>query len=530
VLRLGAVLTAIAALLVAGAIFAATSAVFHDRASLRASGVIMLTALVAVGIWLPLAVWRASNVLARRGLTVRCPACGGQVTVSEACCSCGHRLRPRRDRSMTLASRPAAPWPRRDAPLGFAIAMALLLATGALLTAFGVQVSVLLGIVLVDVTLVGVALTLARRTAAPHPAQFGMRETPLRDAAKTALLAYGGLMAANLAYFLVFGPFTEERAHFIAQVEPTGMVIGAVIFAPIAEEFFFRGFIYGTLRRRSSPPIAALVTSAMFVTAHWLSGYPGWALVEICFFSIAACLVYERTGSIWPCIALHAANNASVFASPAVGALTLCAVVFAAAAVFQSAKDAPATRRNWLVPATAALMSAVLLALAGVFKGTPQSTLAQAAAANGYLQPAGFSGPGAQPVSGTWSAQGVVVNASGYSNIATGERGQREWRIARNCEGSEGCEYVLTEQAALGPLSAPLIPAADGWHATFPPVNEVCAERDHVRIPWVQYTTIVVHFTDGGNAAEGNERLFSYGPECGEGTATRAWRASLEGS
>jgi membrane protease YdiL (CAAX protease family) len=85
--------------------------------------------------------------------------------------------------------------------------------------------------------------------------------------------------------------------------------------APVAEEFFFRGFFYGALRSRFAVIPAALIDGALFGVIHYdFSGtdllliLPPLAILGFIF-----CLVYERTGSIYPTIAMHALNNAIAF-------------------------------------------------------------------------------------------------------------------------------------------------------------------------------------------------------------------------
>ncbi len=248
----------------------AVSEVLRNAVGFRGGAVITLTALVAVAVWLPRSIWRGGNWLARLGMTRSCPTCGAQITLGRRQCECARRDRAGGDVAYRLDHRPGATWPVRYAPLGFAASVAIWIATGGILLVLGVHPSALLSIALVDITLVGVALTLARRSGPARPWQFGLRETAVRLGARTALGAYGGLMVANVAYLLLFGPFTSEKASFIANAEPAGLIVGAVILAPVAEEFFFRGFVYGTLRRRLSVPKAALATTAMFVSAHWL--------------------------------------------------------------------------------------------------------------------------------------------------------------------------------------------------------------------------------------------------------------------
>src|SRR4029077_7487498 len=101
----------------------------------------------------------------------------------------------------------------------------------------------------------------------------------------------------------------------------TAALAGAAVFvcliAPVAEEFFFRGFVFGVLRqmrivvagRQLGPWIAAIITGILFGLAHSGSASPRY-LVPLGFLGFVLCLVRWKTGSLYPCIALHSANNA----------------------------------------------------------------------------------------------------------------------------------------------------------------------------------------------------------------------------
>jgi membrane protease YdiL (CAAX protease family) len=80
------------------------------------------------------------------------------------------------------------------------------------------------------------------------------------------------------------------------------VVIGV---APVCEELFFRGVLFRVLRQRTSFWLAAIVDGVLFGLVHGsLVILPVLAVLGIMF-----CYVYERTGSLFPTIALHALNN-----------------------------------------------------------------------------------------------------------------------------------------------------------------------------------------------------------------------------
>jgi uncharacterized protein len=84
------------------------------------------------------------------------------------------------------------------------------------------------------------------------------------------------------------------------------------VVAPIAEESFFRGFLYGGLRQRLSQVPAAAISGLVFGGVHAPTGPT--AIVPLAILGFALALLYERTGSIWPGVLAHALNNALALA------------------------------------------------------------------------------------------------------------------------------------------------------------------------------------------------------------------------
>jgi membrane protease YdiL (CAAX protease family) len=92
----------------------------------------------------------------------------------------------------------------------------------------------------------------------------------------------------------------------------TVALVAAAVFvcviAPIAEEFFFRGFLFEVLRRWRGPWIAAVIVGLLFGLAHTGSASSQY-LIPLGLLGFVLCLVRWRTGSLYPCIALHSLNN-----------------------------------------------------------------------------------------------------------------------------------------------------------------------------------------------------------------------------
>jgi membrane protease YdiL (CAAX protease family) len=88
------------------------------------------------------------------------------------------------------------------------------------------------------------------------------------------------------------------------------------VIAPICEEFFFRGFIFGGLRRMRitiagrevGTWVAAILTGILFGLAHTGSASSQY-LIPLGFLGFVLCLVRWRTRSLYPCMALHSVNN-----------------------------------------------------------------------------------------------------------------------------------------------------------------------------------------------------------------------------
>jgi membrane protease YdiL (CAAX protease family) len=81
------------------------------------------------------------------------------------------------------------------------------------------------------------------------------------------------------------------------------------LLAPIAEELYFRGYVFRSYLRTQSVPVAYGATSVLFAVLHL-----NWqALLPILVLSLLLCLAYRRTGSIIPSIVGHAVNNTAAF-------------------------------------------------------------------------------------------------------------------------------------------------------------------------------------------------------------------------
>ena len=84
-------------------------------------------------------------------------------------------------------------------------------------------------------------------------------------------------------------------------------IVMACIAAPIVEEFLFRGYMYGTVKRLTNPVFAAVIIGGLFAVVH--GNLP--ALLPLWVFSILLCLAYEFTRCLWVPVGMHVFFNAA---------------------------------------------------------------------------------------------------------------------------------------------------------------------------------------------------------------------------
>ncbi len=84
------------------------------------------------------------------------------------------------------------------------------------------------------------------------------------------------------------------------------IIVFAVVIAPVVEEFLFRFFIYGVVRRYSGRFVGIAFTSLLFATVH--THLPSFAPLLV----LGACLAiaYEWSGSILVSMTMHSVFNA----------------------------------------------------------------------------------------------------------------------------------------------------------------------------------------------------------------------------
>jgi ABC-2 type transport system permease protein/sodium transport system permease protein len=124
----------------------------------------------------------------------------------------------------------------------------------------------------------------------------------------TAVLQQGGFITINPA----LEEAVKQKAAELNRL-PLGLVLVTLAIVPaIAEELFFRGYLFQALQSRFSPPAAILVSSIVFALFHTfgLSGLTLERLLPSLLLGIALGTVAWKSGSVWSGMVLHALNNA----------------------------------------------------------------------------------------------------------------------------------------------------------------------------------------------------------------------------
>ena len=140
---------------------------------------------------------------------------------------------------------------------------------------------------------------------APHQMATGLRKGLIWSAVFGIVVLLGFVTL----YIRGVNPVTLIRAKL-----PTGQgvflffLVGSLV-APVAEEVFFRGILYGFLRRWGVL-LALIISTLMFVLAHSVgAGFPVTQVVGGILFAVA----YEVEGNLMVPITIHVLGNSALF-------------------------------------------------------------------------------------------------------------------------------------------------------------------------------------------------------------------------
>jgi membrane protease YdiL (CAAX protease family) len=171
--------------------------------------------------------------------------------------------------------------------------------------------------VLQDFAFVTAAIVFASMVTRPRPWHFGLRATRLWPAVGYVVGGYFVFLGIAAVWSSALN--LHEKDDVVNQLGADSSTVALVavtiivcVIAPMAEEFFFRGYFFGALRNWRGVWPAAVITGIVFGGIHAGSAPIGF-LVPLAFFGFLLCLVYDRTRSLYPCMALHCINNSIAF-------------------------------------------------------------------------------------------------------------------------------------------------------------------------------------------------------------------------
>jgi CAAX protease family protein len=169
-----------------------------------------------------------------------------------------------------------------------------------------------------DVALVAFTVAVVRWLGSrPSPAAFGLRMTDWRPALGWTLAAYAVFWLVAVIVGIAFGEPEEQDIVLDLRDEDSvlvlaGFAVMVCLLAPLAEEFFFRGFLLRVLQEKTNVVVAVAVTGIAFGLVHLPSG--DWiGMIVLSLFGMALCALFLLTSSLLPCIMLHAFHNSISF-------------------------------------------------------------------------------------------------------------------------------------------------------------------------------------------------------------------------
>jgi membrane protease YdiL (CAAX protease family) len=117
------------------------------------------------------------------------------------------------------------------------------------------------------------------------------------------------LVAGMIAALLKLQPQAPEILQPLEQAESpwaTGIIVFLIIFfGPLAEEVFFRGFLYPAMRRRLSAAPAIIINGVLFALVHMSVAH----LVVYIAIGMVMAWLFEKTRSLVACTTLHVVHN-----------------------------------------------------------------------------------------------------------------------------------------------------------------------------------------------------------------------------
>lgn len=175
--------------------------------------------------------------------------------------------------------------------------------------------TVLSGMVYVTALVIVIGLPWWIRSKKVTRQELGLQRLPtwfeliISPAGFIAYLFASGILVALVSQFVP--GFDVDQAQDVGfqgltqQYELALAFVSLVIIAPVAEEILLRGYLYGKLKQYTARWVAIILVSALFGALHGQ-----WNVaIDTFMLSVAACLLRDWTGSLWPAMLIHIMKN-----------------------------------------------------------------------------------------------------------------------------------------------------------------------------------------------------------------------------
>ncbi|MBN1189345.1 MAG: CPBP family intramembrane metalloprotease [Dehalococcoidales bacterium] len=136
---------------------------------------------------------------------------------------------------------------------------------------------------------------------------------PLNLKTVLTVLAVAAVLLAIYLYLARFAGESQSTGFSLSMYETAGCLpllwIAIIIFAPVFEEAFFRGFLFtGLVRSFLGPAGTIFLTALLFAAIHGFQ-YDLFGIATIFVLGIALGIVRHKSGSLWSTILLHSVWN-----------------------------------------------------------------------------------------------------------------------------------------------------------------------------------------------------------------------------
>lgn len=156
-----------------------------------------------------------------------------------------------------------------------------------------------------------------KRTRRPAARVFALRPSTLRLLPPLLVVSVTGMLVTAFGVDALFGflplpesindlleEFSETLSHIVITALPSA-IVAVVIVAPLSEEFFFRGLVLDGFRKRYGDAHAVVFSAFLFGFFHLIPTQAVYAF----FVGLFLGWLRLRTGSLYPCLFVHAVVN-----------------------------------------------------------------------------------------------------------------------------------------------------------------------------------------------------------------------------